>query len=1080
MSSYPEANRLGLIHSMPILLTRNVQEEIERAARDLPAGDAARVAPVLKELSELRSYYQAHMGQYPIGAGPIEKIFQQVQAGESTPEQAEEQAAQGVAYVLGPLYVSALSASNLKMAREGQWREAALMQKLLLRALHTFEQSGSMGDAGFSAVFDWIEIVHVYVYELPDPRLFYSAVEEGEALIAEAQKAGKAELVGEVSHRLGTLYLDPYAARSSHEYDKQMAQWRQRFYDSMGPQIAALKKPDRDMPEPVKALQKAERYLTQAAKLRSSERRGFSLKALAQAVQWQTIVGKKDRKKALGRICGEALKALSPTESPEEWISVLNMRDTDADASETETLERILSISWDSHVDKLGTPKTLDLISQAAQFFQGTDTPERALRLMIETRPLFELGGSETRLVGRWAFLLTCLGKIAKLPKEARKGPAASRREKMLAASKQENWDPGRVAAALLWLANTSQETNDEELGLQLLAEASRCAPVLVTALQDLIEYQRILLWMGLGVNGVNSENWGQAVQGYARSLSGALQHDWKDMHTELVRRIDDLSNKGGDVATSVAGGLVPVSLKIYRSLGEAGGYWLRNLTKRTLAGMGRSTNPEVLSLLCQFGKGARFAAALAAGACYQWRSDSEADRMLELIADSEAKLKSTAVPPPDIGDTLLDESLVLCSYGDSTSAKYEDSPWQRLYNLQRSFDTHVNNKLLSYAGDETRWYLLLDDIQASLDSRTVLLNFYLGATAQGTIGVSAVAITREDVRAGIVGHPFPDSSVDMEGSNIRVNVHPLALTVANLRQEILYSPGPGRVITPEGERSLSSDVRAYFGYLLEYLQEMRAKGKDHICIVPHGPLHFYPFHLLGDAGSPLAANTIVTYLPNLALLLAPRGNPSVSRYRPHALSALGLTFQEVTDFGLDELPGSVQETESIASLFDTRPVLERDATEQAVTEAFLNSRYVHLSTHGAHNISAPAFQCLFLAPKDDADGRLYAHEVLKMDLRGLEMLTLSACETALGRFDQGDNLRGLPSAFLQSGVSTIVGTLWPVRPAPAELFFTHLYAGVKKNLDRRDAFYLAQQETRKAFPIYKDWGAFYYIGAWR
>lgn len=148
--------------------------------------------------------------------------------------------------------------------------------------------------------------------------------------------------------------------------------------------------------------------------------------------------------------------------------------------------------------------------------------------------------------------------------------------------------------------------------------------------------------------------------------------------------------------------------------------------------------------------------------------------------------------------------------------------------------------------------------------------------------------------------------------------------------------------------------------------------------------------------------------------------------------------------------------------------------------EALLNSRYVHLSTHGAHNISAPAFQCLFLAPKDDSDGRLYAHEVLKMDLRGLEMLTLSACETALGRFDEGDNLRGLPSAFLQSGVSTIIATLWPVRPAPAEYFFTHLYTGVKRGLDRRDAFYRAQQETKGAFPIYKDWGAFYYIGAWR
>jgi hypothetical protein len=699
---------------------------------------------------------------------------------------------------------------------------------------------------------------------------------------------------------------------------------------------------------------------------------------------------------------------------------------------------------------------------------------------MVETRPLFELGGGETAWTTRWTHLLGSLVQIANLPENVHTGSAANRREKMLALSRQEGWDPGRVAAGLLWLANASQQTNEEALGLQFLAEASRRAPFLTAAVKDLIEYQRIVLWMGLGVDGVNSKNWAQAVQGYASSLSEALHFDLKDTQAELLRRIDDISSQGGDVAVRVAAGLVPISLKIHRSLGESGGRWLRHLTKRTLASMGHSTNPDVLSILCQLGKGARFAAALAAGACYQWRDDAEADRILELISETEAELKSTQAVPPDTSDPALDDSLILCSYGDSSAANSANLPWQRLYNLQRSFDSHLNNQLLSYAGDETRWYLPLHDIQASLDSRTVLLNFHLGATAQGTIGVSAVAITRDDVKAGVVSHSFPDSSVEMEGSKIKVTVHPLALSVAELRKEIAYSPGPGRVVTPEGEQSLTSDLRGYFGYLLEYLQEMRRQGKDHLCIVPHGPLHFYPFHLLGKAGTPLAEDTVVTYLPNLALLLAPRGNPSVSRYRGRALSALGLTFRDVRTFDLDELPQSEQETASIANLFQAKPVLEQNATKQAVQEAFLNSRYVHLSTHGAHNISAPAFQCLFLAPKGDSDGRLYAHEVLKMDLRGLEMLTLSACETALGRFDEGDNLRGLPSSFLQTGVSTIIATLWPVNPAPAEHFFTHLYTNVKQGLDRRDAFYQAQQETRKAFPIYQDWGAFYYIGAWR
>src|SRR5580700_1648346 len=129
LASYPDEARLAMIHSMPILLTRNVQEELQRAARDLPSDQAATVAPVLEKLSELQAYYQAQRDEYPIGLGPIEKIFQLVQIGEISQEQAEEQAAQPiVATVLGPLYVHALSAHDLKMARAGQWRNAALMR----------------------------------------------------------------------------------------------------------------------------------------------------------------------------------------------------------------------------------------------------------------------------------------------------------------------------------------------------------------------------------------------------------------------------------------------------------------------------------------------------------------------------------------------------------------------------------------------------------------------------------------------------------------------------------------------------------------------------------------------------------------------------------------------------------------------------------------------------------------------------------------------------------------------------------------------------------------------------------------
>ena len=49
--------------------------------------------------------------------------------------------------------------------------------------------------------------------------------------------------------------------------------------------------------------------------------------------------------------------------------------------------------------------------------------------------------------------------------------------------------------------------------------------------------------------------------------------------------------------------------------------------------------------------------------------------------------------------------------------------------------------------------------------------------------------------------------------------------------------------------------------------------------------------------------------------------------------------------------------------------------------EALEHARYVHLSTHGRHNVVAPAFQSLFIAADQDSDGAVYSHELLRLEV---------------------------------------------------------------------------------------------------
>jgi CHAT domain-containing protein len=197
-------------------------------------------------------------------------------------------------------------------------------------------------------------------------------------------------------------------------------------------------------------------------------------------------------------------------------------------------------------------------------------------------------------------------------------------------------------------------------------------------------------------------------------------------------------------------------------------------------------------------------------------------------------------------------------------------------------------------------------------------------------------------------------------------------------------------------------------------------------------------------------------------------------------LTSVGLSFEHNNPFHLDVLPQSITEASSVAGIFKQTPIIEQEATKQRVIEALEHSRYVHLSTHGRHCIEAPAFQCIYLAADEASDGRLFAYELLSLNLHNLELLTLSACETALGRFDLGDNLRGIPASLILAGVATIVGTLWEISPEPAEHFFKLLYRELQSGKNRLDAFAAAQRGVRSTYPRYIDWGAFYFIGDWR
>lgn len=107
----------------------------------------------------------------------------------------------------------------------------------------------------------------------------------------------------------------------------------------------------------------------------------------------------------------------------------------------------------------------------------------------------------------------------------------------------------------------------------------------------------------------------------------------------------------------------------------------------------------------------------------------------------------------------------------------------------------------------------------------------------------------------------------------------------------------------------------------------------------------------------------------------------------------------------------------------------------------------------------------LVVTPPKDAghpsDAILTAEEVASLDLRGTEMVVLSACETALGNTIGGEGVLGLQRAFLNAGARSTVTSLWKVEDAATSLlmerFYVHLW---KDGLPRWEALREAQLDV--------------------
>lgn len=152
-------------------------------------------------------------------------------------------------------------------------------------------------------------------------------------------------------------------------------------------------------------------------------------------------------------------------------------------------------------------------------------------------------------------------------------------------------------------------------------------------------------------------------------------------------------------------------------------------------------------------------------------------------------------------------------------------------------------------------------------------------------------------------------------------------------------------------------------------------------------------------------------------------------------------------------LKATEAEVKDILKEFDKYKKAGEVHTHLKANEAFVkngglsNTRYIHIATHGFVNEETPELSGLLLAQDSTIkeDGVLYSGEIYNLKLSS-DLVTLSACETGLGKISKGEGVIGLSRALLYAGTKNIIVSLWKVADHSTALLMIDFYEELLKH----------------------------------
>jgi CHAT domain-containing protein/tetratricopeptide (TPR) repeat protein len=334
-----------------------------------------------------------------------------------------------------------------------------------------------------------------------------------------------------------------------------------------------------------------------------------------------------------------------------------------------------------------------------------------------------------------------------------------------------------------------------------------------------------------------------------------------------------------------------------------------------------------------------------------------------------------------------------------------------------------------------------LDSVQAVLPKRTTLIEYF-------TAGDEILAFIVSSSNVKVIRRLCPASRVLVLQERLGFQLEKFLLGSD-------YAQGHSHQILESTKRHLQE---LYRNLVSAFVAEI---DTEHLLIVPHGSLHFLPFHAFYDGERYLIDRFEVSYAPSASVLKYCLEKESVPGSSPLLVG--------VAD---ENAPMVSEEITMLEKLFpDARVLRDTAASRSEFFEQSKISSFMHIATHAVFRQDNPMFSSFKLA-----DGWVTAFDLFSMACQ-TNLVTLSGCQSGVSEVSGADDLLGLMRGFFYAGARSLLVSLWNVNDKSTSALMSNFYRNWREGTPKSIAFRSAMLTIRNEYPNPFYWAPFLLVG---